>query len=169
LDLDVLTLSAECIKRIFFADGIIQRPCDVSSLNRKNPGHSQWEETLSRLKISIGPVELHARLLDTPAAEAIRNALPFSSRARVRDSIVSFPAPVIRPSVEYRPGSHRAGEFILSHEESACGIDISNLPFVRNSDSSRARSGNVWARAMGDIAALKHVIDGDVVAVEAID
>lgn len=87
----------------------------------------------------------------------------------MRDSIVSFSAPVIRPSVVYRPGSHRAGEFTLSNDDSACGIDISKLPFVRSGDRSAARSDNVWARAMGDIAALKHVIDGDMVAVEAID
>ena len=124
---------------------------------------------MSKLKISIGPVELHARLLDTPAAEAIRNALPFSSKARVSDSIVSFSAPGAAPLRRCRPGSSRAGDFVLSHEDAACGIDISKLPFVRCKDRAPRRPGNVWARAMGDIAALKHVIDGDPVAVEAID
>lgn len=124
---------------------------------------------MSTLKISIGPVELHARLLDTPAAEAIRNALPFSSEARVSDSIVSFSAPGAAPLRKCRPGGRRAGDFVLSHEDSACGIDISRLPFVRGKDHVSGRPGNVWARAMGDIAALKHVIDGDLVAVEAID
>jgi hypothetical protein len=142
---------------------------DVSSLNRENPDQVNREETLSKLKISIGPVELHARLLDTPAAEAIRNALPFSSEARVSDSIVSFSAPGAAPMRKCRPGGNRAGEFILSHENSACGIDISKLPFVRSREHVPGRSGNVWARAMGDIGALKHVIDGDPVAVEAID
>ena len=124
---------------------------------------------MSRLKISIGPVELHARLLDTPAAEAIRAALPFSSNARVSDNIVSFTAPGAAPLRKCRPGSSRAGDFVLSHEDAACGIDISKLPFVRRKNSTARRAGNVWARAMGDIAALKHVIDGDPVAVEAID
>lgn len=124
---------------------------------------------MSKLKISIGPVELHARLLDTPAAEAIRNALPFSSKARVSDSIVSFSAPGTVPLRKYGPASRRAGDFVLCHEDAACGIDISKLPFVRSKDPTPSRSGDVWARAMGDIAALKHVIDGDPVAVEAID
>jgi len=114
-------------------------------------------------------VELHARLLDTPAAEVIRNALPFSSKARVRDSIVSFSAPGAAPLRKCRPGSRRAGEFVLSHEGSARGMDISKLPFVRCNNRAPRRAGNVWARAMGGIAALKHVIDGDPVAVEAID
>jgi hypothetical protein len=114
-------------------------------------------------------VELHARLLDTPAAEAIRNALPFSSKARVSDSIVSFSAPGAAPLRRCRPGSSRAGDFVISLDDAACGIDISKLPFVRSKDRAPRRPGNVWARAMGDIAALKHVIDGDPVAVEAID
>jgi hypothetical protein len=114
-------------------------------------------------------VELHARLLDTPAAEAIRNALPFSSEARVNDCIVSFSAPGAAPMPKCRPGGRRAGDFVLSHEGLACGIDISKLPFVRSKGGTPRRGGNVWARAMGDIAALKHVMDGDPVAVEAID
>lgn len=148
---------------------MIPPPRDVSSLNRENPEWEQWEETLSKLKISIGPVELHARLLDTPAAEAIRDALPFSSEARVSASVVSFSAPGASPLRKCRTGSSRAGDFVLSHEDAACGIDISKLPFVRRKGHAHSRAGNVWARAMGDIAALKHVIDGDPVAVEEID
>lgn len=124
---------------------------------------------MSKLKISIGPVELYARLLDTPAAEAIRSALPFSSEARVTGSVVSFSAPGTRPPVDYLPADRRAGDFVLFREGSACGIDISKLPFVRHRSRRVRGAADVWARAMGDIAALKHVMDGDPVAVEAID
>lgn len=124
---------------------------------------------MSKLRISIGPVQLHARLLDTPAAEAIRGALPFSSEARIKDSIVSFSAPDVAPMRPCRPGSRRAGDFVLSREEAACGIDISKLPFVRRRQHSPHRAGDVWARAMGDIAALRHVVNGDPVAVEIVD
>lgn len=124
---------------------------------------------MSKLKISIGPVELYARLLDTPAAEAILSALPFSSEARVKGSIVSFSAPGAQPVVDCVPAKRRAGDFVLSREGSACGIDISNLPFARPRNRTVGRPADVWARAMGDIAALKHVLDGDPVAVEAID
>jgi hypothetical protein len=124
---------------------------------------------VNRLKISIGPVELYARLLDTPAAEAIRNALPFSSEAWVSDSIIAFSAPGAAPSGECPQGGQRAGDFVLSRKGMSCGIDISKLPFVRCKDRFSSRTANVWARAMGDIAALKHVVDGDPVAVEVID
>lgn len=124
---------------------------------------------MKKLKISIGPVELYARLLDTPAAEAICIALPFSSEARVSDSIVSFLAPGAAPLHNCGPGARRAGDFILSNDNSVCGIDINRLPFVRSTDNASRRPGDVWARAMGDIAALKHVIDGDPVSVEAVE
>jgi hypothetical protein len=82
---------------------------------------------------------------------------------------VSFSAPGAAPMRKCRPGGRRAGDFVLSHEDQACGIDISKLPFIRSEGRAPGRAGNVWARAMGDIAALKHVMDGDPVAVEAID
>jgi hypothetical protein len=144
-------------------------PRDVFSHNREKPGKVQREERLSKLKISIGPVELYARLLDTPAAEAIIDALPFSSEARVSNNIVSFSAPGAGPLNKCQSGRRRAGEFVLSPEDSDCGIDISKLPFVRGKDHAQGPSGDVWARALGDIGALKHIIDGDPVAVEAID
>jgi hypothetical protein len=144
-------------------------PWNVSSHNRKKPDKDQWEERLSELKISIGPVDLYARLLDTPAAEAILAALPFSSKARVVNNLVSFSAPGAGPFDTCRPGGGRAGEFVLSHDGSDCGIDISNLPFTRSNDQPREPSADVWARSQGDIGALKHVINGDPVAVEAID
>ena len=125
---------------------------------------------MSKLRISIGPVQLHARLLDTPAAEAIRGSLPFLSEARIRDSFVSFSAPEVEPMRLCRVGSRRAGDFVLTGEGRACGIDISKLPFARNQKrTSMSRASNVWARAMGDIAALQHVMDGDPVSVELVD
>jgi hypothetical protein len=69
-----------------------------------------------------------------------------------------------------RIGSRRAGDFVLTGEGRACGIDISKLPFVRTRErTSMSRASNVWARAMGDIAALQHVMDGDPVSVELVD
>lgn len=124
---------------------------------------------MSKLRISIGPVQLHARLLDTPAADAVRRALPIASQARVRNGFVSFDAPEIGPFPGCLPAGRRAGDFVLSGEASVCGIDIRKLPFTRSGKAAGKRAADVWARAMGDIAALKHVIEGDPVAVELAD
>lgn len=148
---------------------MIPPPGGVSSFTTKTD-QGRWEEMMSKLRISIGPVELHARLLDTPAAKAIREALPFLSEARISDNFVSFTAPDVAPMRPCRLGSRRAGDFVLTGEGGFCGIDISKLPFVRNRKrTSMRRASNVWARAMGDIAALQHVMDGDPVAVEILD
>lgn len=124
---------------------------------------------MQRIKITIGPVELYAKLLDTPAAEAIRNALPFSSKAQVADSAVVFKAPGREAMRSGAPGMGRPGDFVLCGRSGACGIDFGNLPFTRIKRRGPRKSGDVWARALGDIASLKHVIDGDPVAVEGID
>lgn len=124
---------------------------------------------MRRIKITIGPVELYAKLLDTPAGEAIRNALPFLSMARVNDSAVVFSAPGLVPVHSGQPAMGRPGDFVLCGRSGICGVDFGMLPFSRNLRRGPRRSGDVWARAIGDIAALKHVIDGDRVTVQGVD
>ncbi|MDH3228938.1 MAG: hypothetical protein OEN55_04005 [Alphaproteobacteria bacterium] len=124
---------------------------------------------MRRIKITIGPVELYAKLLDTPAGEAIRNSLPFLSMARVADSAVVFLAPDRLSAHSGSPAMGRPGDFVLCGRSGTCGIDFGHAPFSRNRRRGPRRSGDVWARAMGDVAALKHVIDGDRVAVRGVD
>ena len=124
---------------------------------------------MRRIKITIGPVELYAKLLDTPAGEAIRNSLPFLSMARVDDSAVVFSAPGPVPAHSGQPAMGRPGDFVLCGRSGICGIDFEDMPFSRNRRSGPRRSSDVWARAIGDIAALKHVVDGDRVTVRGVD
>ncbi len=132
-------------------------------------GPPRREEMVRRIKITIGPVELYAKLLDTPAGDAIRSALPFLSMARVDDSAVVFSAPGPVPPHSGLPAMGRPGDFVLCGRSGTCGIDFGIVPFTRNRRRGPRRSGDVWARAMGDIAALKHVIDGDRVAVHGVE
>jgi hypothetical protein len=149
---------------------LIRGSCGVfSSTTNNNLFLSRWEETVQRIKITIGPVELYAKLLDTPAGDAIRESLPFLSMARVADSAVVFSAPAPVPAHSGGPAMGRPGDFVLCGRSGTCGIDFGNLPFSRNRRRGPRRSGDVWARAIGDIAALKHVINGDRVAVHGVD
>ncbi|UCH73979.1 MAG: hypothetical protein JSU82_16950 [Rhodospirillales bacterium] len=127
------------------------------------------EETVRRIKITIGPVELHAKLLDTPAGNAIRDSLPFLSKAQVADNAVVFSAPGPVPQHSGQPSIGRPGDFVLCGRSKTCGIDFETLPFTRNGRRAARGTSDVWARAIGDIAALKHVIDGDRVTVRGVD
>lgn len=124
---------------------------------------------MRRIKITIGPVELHAKLLDTPAGHAIRNSLPFLSMAQVADSAVVFSAPGPVPAHSGPPAMGRPGDFVLCGRSGICGIDFDDLPFAPNRSRGLRRAGDVWARAIGDIGALRHVVDGDRVAVRTVD
>lgn len=124
---------------------------------------------MRRIKITIGPVELYAKLLDTPAGLAIRGSLPFLSIAKVDDSAVVFSAPDPVPAHSGPPAMGRPGDFVLCGRSGICGIDFEELPFAPNRRRDRRRAGDVWARAHGDIGALKHVVDGDRVAVRTVD
>ena len=124
---------------------------------------------MRRVRITIGPVELLARLFDTPAGQAIGAALPFASLASVVDSTVRFATPAGIQATAANGGARRPGDLVISREPGMAGIDFANLPFRRRPRNDNPRPGNVWARAMGDIAALRHVADGDTVIVEGID
>jgi len=149
---------------------LIQGLCGVfSSITKKELTSSRWEETVKRIKITIGPVELYAKLLDTPAGHAIRNSLPFLSMARVDDSAVVFSAPGPVPAHSGQPDMGRPGDFVLCGRSGICGIDFDDMPFSPNRRRGLRHASDVWARAIGDIAALKHVVDGDRVAVRGVD
>ncbi len=124
---------------------------------------------MRRVRITIGPVELFARLFDTPAGAAIGAAMPFASLASVVGSTVRFPTPAAIGATPANGGAPRPGDLVISCERGMAGIDFANLPFRRRPRNDAKRPGNVWARAMGDIAALQHVADGDTVIVEGID
>ncbi len=124
---------------------------------------------MRRVRITIGPVELFARLFDTPAGQAIGAALPFASLASVAGGTVRFATPASIPATPASGGARRPGDLAISRERGMADIDFANLAFRRRPRDDGPRPGNIWARAMGDIAALQHVADGDTVIVEGID
>ena len=120
---------------------------------------------MRRVRIIIGPVELQAKLFDTPAADAIYERLPLISRATVTDGKVHFKAPA-RGGAE-SPGRDRirAGELECSADGGSVGIGYEVSTQRRRRPARRTRPGNVWGRALGDIVALRHVEDGDPVTI----
>ncbi len=118
------------------------------------------------IRIVAGPVTLTLDLLDTPTAEAIWNAIPWSSQANTWGDEVYFDTPV---KVRREKGARdlvEPGEIAFWVEGSAIAIGFGPTPISRGNEIRLAARTNVWARAREDVRLLAKVKDGDPIRVE---
>ena len=121
------------------------------------------------VKMTIGPVEIEAELLETPTADAIYAALPFTSSARTWGDEVYFTTPVGADLEGDARDVVEAGEIAYWVEGKAIAIGFGPTPVSKGDEIRLASPTNIWGRALSDVRALALVEDGDPISVQKAD
>ncbi len=115
--------------------------------------------------IRAGKVAIRARLLDTPTADQIWDALPIYAAAQTWGREMYFKTPVCtQREPEAREVVH-AGEIVFWPDGDSIAIGFGPTPISRKGEIRLASACNVWAMALDDVASLKSVYAGERVAV----
>jgi uncharacterized protein len=115
-----------------------------------------------RIRFDFGSVTLDAELLDTPTAQAIVAALPFSAS-------VYFETPVTLPREKGARAVVTPGEVAFWPEGSCIALGFGRTPISQGNETRLAAPCNVFAKALGDVKTLAKVKAGTKVAVSALD
>jgi hypothetical protein len=118
------------------------------------------------LKIIAGPVTLTVELLDTPTADALWAAVPFSSRAQTWGDEVYFDTPVSAgPETDARDVVE-PGEMAFWLAGNCIAMAYGPTPVSLGDELRLASPCNVWGRAVENVRILAQVNAGDPISVE---
>lgn len=124
---------------------------------------------MDEILIRVGDIAIRARLLATPTAERIRQALPIYSTANTWGEEVYFTAGVDAPREAKARDVVTAGEIAYWPDGDAIAIGFGPTPISRSGEIRLASPCNVWATALDDVRTLLGVPAGARVAVLAAD
>jgi hypothetical protein len=121
---------------------------------------------MRQIKMTIGSVVLEAELLETPTAEAIWNALPFTSKANTWGEEVYFSTPVKVKRESNARDVVLPGELAFWVEGDSIAIGFGRTPVSRGDEIRLAARTNIWGKAKGDVKRLASVNSGAPINVE---
>jgi uncharacterized protein len=120
---------------------------------------------MREIVIRSGSVVIRARLLDTPTAERIWQALPIYASASTWGHEVYFPAPIQSATEPEARDVIEAGEIAFWPAGEAIAIGFGPTPVSRKGEIRLASPCNVWAQALDDVSQLKSVYAGSDISV----
>ena len=123
---------------------------------------------MRKLKMTIGGIEIIAELFDTPTADAIYGAAPFSSTAQTWGEEVYFSIPVKAGREADARAVVESGELAFWVEGDSIAIGFGRTPISQGDEIRLAAPTNIWGRAVEDVRALSTVTAGAAIHVEAL-
>ena len=124
---------------------------------------------MARIRFDFGTLTLDAELLDTPTAKAIAAALPITSSALTWGEEVYFDVPVeVKREVNAR-AVVTPGEVAYWPEGPAIALGFGRTPISQGNETRLASPCNIFAKALGDVKALRKVKAGTKVEVRVLE
>ncbi len=123
---------------------------------------------MRKLKMTIGGIEILAELKNTPTADAIYKALPFTAKASTWGEEVYFSTPVHVPREADAKAVVEAGELAFWVEGDSIAIGFGPTPISQGNEIRLANPTNIWGKALSDVRALKPVKPGAAIKVEKV-
>ena len=122
-----------------------------------------------RIRFDFGSLTLDAETLDTPTAKAIAAVLPIYASVLIWGEEVYFDVPVSAAREQAARAVVTPGEIAYWPDGHAIAIGFGRTPISHGDETRLASPCNIWARALGDVKALKAVRVGTKIKVSKID